>query len=60
MVSPIITLSQTEFYTLLFGWVLAAVFGFFFFLFIKFTPAGVFLKAFMKKKPECKVNYRPG
>lgn len=55
-----ILLQKYEFYILIFGCVLAVTFGLITFAFIKLTPAKVFFKAWLKKKPIAKVNYRTG
>jgi len=55
-----IILIQYEFYTLIFGWVMAVLFGFLTLASFKFTPARVFLKAWLKKAPVAWVKDRTG
>lgn len=53
-------LQSYEFYGMLLGWVVATVTGLLAFAFLKVTPAKIFLKAWLKKKPIAWVRYRTG
>jgi len=55
-----IQVAQYEFYGLLFGWVLAVVFGLLTLAAFKITPAKAFLKAWFKKTPIAWVKDRTG
>lgn len=58
--ASIIPLQPYEFWGMLFGWVFAVLFGLMTFAYIKLTPAKVFLKAWLSKRPVAWVKYRTG
>lgn len=56
----VIGVSQFEFWALLFGWVLAVLFGLITIACLKVTPAKTFLVAWLRKKQVASITYRTG